>query len=171
MRLAGYLAGAVLALAGAVPALAGEARVRFVAPERFTDASLNGDRPVDAESPALRGIADHLRRLAGRLPEGQVLEVEVTDVDLAGRYEPWRVEARDVRIVTGATWPRIALRYRLQAGERVLRSGEEVVSDPAFDARPGRLRSGDRLFAEKAMLEDWFGGRFGNPPGAPLGGG
>jgi len=164
MRVAGCLAGAVLslALAGTPPALAGEAHVRFVAPERYTDASLNGDRRVDAEAPALRELAAHIGRLAGsRLPEGQVLELEVTDVDLAGRYEPWRSESRDVRIVTGATWPRIAVRYSLRAGDRVLRSGEEVVADQAFDFRPGRIRSGDRLFAEKAMLDDWFEARFG----------
>ncbi|WP_338665764.1 DUF3016 domain-containing protein [Pararoseomonas sp. SCSIO 73927] len=163
MRIAALLAGAGLALLAAAPsgALAGEASVRFVSPERFTDASLNGRRAVDADAPALRELAAHIGRLAGGgLPAGQTLEVEVTDVDLTGRVEPWRIDNPDLRVVTGATWPRIALRYRLREGERVIRSGEERLSDQAFEMRPGRIQSGDRLFSEKAMLDDWFQARF-----------
>ncbi|MBP0494562.1 DUF3016 domain-containing protein [Roseomonas indoligenes] len=163
MRITALLAGAALALmvAGAPGAMAGEARVSFVAPERFTDASLNGRRSVDADAPALRELAAHIGRLAqGGLPAGQTLEVEVTDVDLTGQIEPWRIDNPDLRVVTGATWPRIALRYRLREGDRVIRSGEERLSDQAFDMRPGRIQSGDRLFSEKAMLDDWFQTRF-----------
>ncbi|MCR0985223.1 DUF3016 domain-containing protein [Roseomonas populi] len=163
MRFTAILAGAGLAvlLAGSPYALAGEARVSFVAPERFTDASLNGRRSVDANAPALRELAVHIGRLAqGGLPAGQTLDVEVTDVDLTGQIEPWRIQNPDLRVVTGATWPRIKLRYRLHEGDRTIRSGEELVSDPAFDMRPGRIQSGDRLFSEKAMLDDWFQQRF-----------
>lgn len=163
MRAKGALAAVVLglALAAGPGARAGEAEIRFVAPERFTDASLHGGRRVDAGAPALRELARHIARLAERqLPAGQVLEVEITDVDLAGRHEPWRLEAPDLRVVTPGTWPRISLRYRLRDGARVLDAGEAVLRDQAFDLRPGHLRSQDPLHAEKAMLDDWFRTRF-----------
>ncbi|MFC0406875.1 DUF3016 domain-containing protein [Roseomonas elaeocarpi] len=162
LRIGPALLGSLLAgMVALQDARAGEASVRFVAPERFTDASINGDHRVGADAPALQELARFIERLAGRgLPAGQTLEVEVTDVDLAGRYEPWRIDAQSTRIVTSATWPRIRLRYRLVEGDRVIRSGEDDVHDQTFEMRPGRLTSGDRLFSEKAMLDDWFHAKF-----------
>jgi hypothetical protein len=164
MRSVRSLAAAVLLLAvagGGSEARAGDAHVTFIAPEHFTDANLNSDRPAKANAPALRELAGHIEHMARNgLPDGQRLDVEITDIDLAGRFEPWRLEARDVRVVTPVTWPRIALRYRLQEGGRTISTGEDELRDQAFDMRPGRLRSGDRLFSEKAMLDDWFQTRF-----------
>ena len=161
MRSRTALAAFVAAFCAVSAARAGEARVEFVAPERFTDASVTGDHRIGPDEPTLRELADHLRRLAQHgLPEGQVLEVQVTDIDLAGRYDPLRLEGRNTRVVRAVDWPRITLRYSLRAGDRVLAAGEEVLQDQAFEFRAGRSQPGGRLFSEKAMLDDWFQERF-----------
>ncbi len=66
-------------------ARAGEARGEFVTPERFTDASVTGDHRIGPEEPTLRELADHVRRLAQHgLPESQLFDMQVTDIDLPG---------------------------------------------------------------------------------------
>lgn len=158
---------ASLALAGLLAGMATAARaeviVSFSDPARYTDASLSGPGIVREDAPALTLLRQHLERLGQRLPPGQTLRITVLDVDLAGRYDPWRITAPDLRVMTDATWPRLRLRYRLQDNARVLAEREETVSDLNYLSRSRQARSGDRLFYEKAMLDDWFSRRFLRP--------
>jgi hypothetical protein len=141
-------------LAGPAQA-AGTVQVRFIEPERFTDLSFS---TLDRER-ELQEIADHLRQLGQRLPEGQTLNIEVLDVDLAG--ETWPRAAGEVRILRGRTdWPTIRLRWTLQQGDRTLASGEDRVTDMSYlTGLPPNVRLG-ALPYEKRMLERWFGERF-----------
>lgn len=135
--------------------------VSFLAPERFVDA---GRYPGERAKPgggALRELALHLERLGEtRLPADRTLKVEVLNVDLAGRFEPWRATAYDVRIMREATWPRVALRYVLEQDGRELARGEETLSDLNYLDRPAGRLARDPLRFEKAMLDDWFCARF-----------
>lgn len=159
MRHAGWLLVCGALIAG-TPAIAGEAAVSFIAPERFTDASLRGGYGEKARAYALDGIARHLQGLAAReLTPAQSLAVEVLDVDLAGRFDPRQIQNHDLRILTEATWPRITLRYTLTDSGRVVLSAEETVIDQSYLARPTRASS-DPLRYEKTMLDDWFRTRF-----------
>ncbi|MBR0668302.1 DUF3016 domain-containing protein [Roseomonas hellenica] len=152
-----------LALGGAALLAAGGARaevtVSFLEPGRYTDANLATDRPVGADAPALQALRRQFERLGRRLPPGRSLRIEILDVDLAGRFEPWRVQAPNLRVMTGATWPRLRLRYVLEGEGRVLARGEEDVTDRTYLDRGGSIRSGDRLPYEERMLEDWFAWR------------
>ena len=65
-----------------------------------------------------------------------------------------------VRIVRDIDSLRIQLRYTLTAGDRVVASAEEQVSDMNFMVPANRYSSGDRLRYEKATLDDWFDKRF-----------
>lgn len=150
------LGGALLLIAGAARA---EVTVSFLEPGRYTDANLQTDRPVGADAAALQALRRQFERLGRRLPPGRSLRIEVLDVDLAGRYEPWRIQAPHLRVMTDATWPRIRLRYLLEEGGRVLARGEEDVTDRTYLWRAGLARSGDPLQYEQRMLEDWFAQR------------
>lgn len=105
-----------------------------------------------------RDIDQHLKQLAERhLAPGRSLEIEVLDVDLAGRFEPFRFRSgADVRIVRNVTWPRMRMRYALTDGGQVTSSSEELVADLNYLMSINRYSSGDRLRYEKAMLDDWF---------------
>jgi len=146
-----------LACAGWSAAAGAAVNVAFVAPERYADATAYDSRLPQAREPVLKDLRRHLERLGERqLAPAQTLTLEVLDVDLAGRFEAWRPQARDVRFLREATWPRIVLRWRLDEAGREVAAGEETVTDLNYLGRPTRYGSHDRLRYEKAMLDGWF---------------
>jgi hypothetical protein len=154
-------AAAILALM-LVPAKADAGvSVSFVAPERYRDAEIGGS---GSRATTLSELRQHIQGLGNRyLKSGQDLSIEVLDVDLAGERRPFARSFSDTRIVTGVTPPRIALRYTLRERGRVLRRGEETLSDINFQMRSDARRSGESLAYEKDMLTDWFRATFGAP--------
>jgi hypothetical protein len=150
-----------LALCGALAILgsraaAAEVRVSFVGAAHYTDANLYNGYGEAARAPALREIEQTLDRLGQRyLRQGQTLAIEVLDIDLAGRFEPWHMLAYDVRFMRDITWPRIKLRYRLTENGQPARTGEENISDQTYLMHAGRT-TGQVMPYEKAMLESWF---------------
>ena len=140
--------------------------VRFHHPEKFRDASLGSqgyEQGADAE--VMKTLTQHLQQLGERyLKPGQQLAIDIRDIDLAGRYEPWHGNAYDVRFMREITWPVIELGYTLSQPGQPARQAEERISDKMYLSRPGRHASNDRLYAEKAMLDDWFRQRFGAAP-------
>jgi hypothetical protein len=149
------LAALMIAGLAPAPALAGVS-VRFVNPERFTDAGSSGFRSADAG--VLAELKAHLQRLGGRfLAPGQNLTIDILDIDRAGMDEPWRGGGMgDVRIMRGATPPRIRLHYLLNEKGTRARSGEETLTDINYQMNPSARFGGDRLVYEKALLDDWF---------------
>jgi len=138
--------------------------VEFSAPESFRDASLEDRYRVTADEPALREIDKHLRKLGERfLDPSASLQVEVLDVDLAGRFEPWRPNLHGVRIMDSLTWPAIRLRYTLVREGRVEASGEDRIVDQMYLTRPRNWFASERLGFEKQMLDDWFRAKFAPP--------
>lgn len=134
-----------------------ETVVSFIHPERFADASLNGGHGLESEQPALTGIARYLEGLGGRyLGSHQSLVIEVTNVDLAGQFEPWRTLAYAVRVMRDIYPPRIALRYKLTEDGQVMAEGEAKIVDINYLANPSVRLVQDPLRYEKAMLSDWF---------------
>lgn len=134
--------------------------VSFVDSPHYRDAAAHrGD--YQADDAVLQGIEQHLRGLGERyLPAGQRLSVEILDIDLAGRLEPWRAQNYGVRYLRDVTWPRIKLRYVLeQEGAEAVRAEESIV-DLNYLAHASLYFSSDRLRYEKQMLDDWFRARF-----------
>lgn len=148
------LAAAFLGLTVGLPAhAAGKVEVSYVQPDQFRDA---GRAVIDRER-TMGALTQHLQRLAKRLPDGQTLRLEVTDIDLAGEIQPSR-RLIDLRVLRGgADWPRMSLRYTLLEGSRTLKSGEARLSDPAylFSIRRAPVIDSDLVY-EKRMLEAWF---------------
>jgi len=145
-----------LAMAGlSATALGGSAHVTFVHPEKFTDIGRYGDAR-DAEDNRLE-IARHIEKLAAReLPPDQVLNVEVLDVALAGRFEYRYLWSSEVRVMRPVTWPSAKLRYQLTLGDEVLAAGEETVADMDYLRRINAYPTSDPRRYEKRMLDDWF---------------
>lgn len=134
---------------------AGRLEVRYVEPEKFTDAGFGA-----VERERTQGLlTQRLERLARALPEGQLLRVEFTDVDLAGEVDT--LSFHRVRVMGQLPdAPRLSLRYELRQGDTVLARGEERLSDVAYMSR-SRLRAGsdEPLVYEGRLLDDWFGQR------------
>ena len=148
----------VIALALPSPADAA-VTVAFVDPGNYRDAAFRRD-DRQAEDAVLKGIESHLKHLGKRyLAADQKLNVEILDIDLAGRIAPWRPQLNGVRLMDDVTWPRIKLRYTLERNG-VITSAEESVADMSYLARAHTYFSGDRLGYEKQMLDDWFRQKF-----------
>ena len=93
--------------------------------------------------------------LAASLLGACSLRIEVLDIDLAGRYEPWRSASQRVRILTDITWPRFKLRYALNQAGVTLREGEDTLTDLNYLRRTAAFSESDPLRYEKALLADW----------------
>ena len=146
-------------------ATAGTVTVSFVGASGYADA---GATPweIEANSTAL---ARHLQGLGTRyLPAGQTLAVEILDVDLAGTTRPSRRAGADLRVVRGgADWPRIRLRYTLDAPGQPARGAEESLADMDYTHGLPSARGSEPLHYEKRLLDTWFKARFVEGRAAP----
>lgn len=131
-----------------------EVSVSLISPEKYQDVGIH-QRDIDR---TLHGLEQHLQQMGKKyLPVTQNMKVEILDVDLAGRYESFRLRRTDdVRVLKAEDWPRIKLRYTLTEGDKVLRQGEEWVSDMNYLERVNTYSQSDPLRYEKLMLEEWF---------------
>ena len=143
-------------------ALAGDGPVQvdWTDPAHFTELAHSGNRWEAARGNWVHDLASHLVDTANtRLPEGQQLAVTITDIDLAGDYEPWRGPRQtDIRMLRDIYPPRIRLQYTLRdAGGQVLDQQEAVLSDMGYlrsTASP-RMRN-QSLPYEKRMIDNWL---------------
>ena len=156
-----FLPGAGVAFAGAAaPKPASRVTVAFVQPEKFTDCKRSswGDTAPDL----LNDLQKFMETTGARyVPDGLHLEIKVTDVDLAGEFEPQLGPQFDeVRIVKAIYPPRITLNYRVtDAKGAVVGSGQREITDLAYQMRTAWPQD-DYLRYEKDMLRDWFGTEF-----------
>jgi hypothetical protein len=156
--LAGALAFAALVTMPLSVEAAGSVDVTFINPERYRDID---DRFTGRRSGNLKEIESYFDYLGERhLKDGQVVSIEVLNIDLAGQYEPWRFELRNVRIMRDVTPPRFRLRYALVDRGKLLVRAEENVTDMTYLWGAGSIYGGQRLGYEKKMLRDWFRRRF-----------
>ena len=138
----------------------GTIAVTFENPEKFTD--LKMDRmPRERERQSLLAeLRETLEREAPRrLPAGTRLEVTITDVDMAGEFEPQHgVNLANVRIVRDMYPARINLSFRLSdASGKTLKEGTRKLVSSFTTAEPMRT---DHLKREKDLLEEWLSREF-----------
>ncbi|GJE42087.1 DUF3016 domain-containing protein [Methylobacterium soli] len=139
--------------------------IRYVAPERFTDAEnrFTSGPPLRVTLAEMTRILEDLAR--PRLRAGETLDLAVLDIDLAGFEQPSAALPTGLRVVRDVTPPRIRLAYTLRRGRRVLAQGEDVVTDINFLLTSNARFSTGPLYYERAVLRDWFARRF--PEGRP----
>lgn len=165
LRAIASLALASAGLATATTALAADAgddnarvNVTWTDPGQFTEVryshGFNHPKPETWLKELRKTV---VRRADSLLQPGQRLEVTITDVKLAGQYEPWHgPRFNDVRIVKSLYPPSIDLRFSLtDAGGTVIDSGERKLRDPAFLNR-GSTNSSESYRFEKRLLKDWL---------------
>jgi DUF3016 family protein len=132
-------------------------RVEYVHPEKFTDVGDSYSSNDKIRASYLEELGKHLVQRAARLlSAGQNLIVSITEVDMAGSFEPWRRRLGDVRIVRDVYPPRIDLHFRLTGADgSVVKEGERKLRDLAFLMTTVLYRD-DPLRYEKALIDDWL---------------
>jgi DUF3016 family protein len=135
--------------------------VIFVQPQHFTDVRYSKAEP---NSVALLGaLHTFICQMGERYVTADMrLEITVTDIDLAGDFEPWRgPQFGQVRITRDIYRPHISLEFRLtdESGS-VVSAGQRAISDIAYQDRLVRPPD-DYLRYEKDILRDWLRNEFG----------
>ena len=151
-----FTAGVALAAAPDKPVPAIE--VTSVDSEKFTDVKddqMGSDRGREA---VLDQLKEHLVTQGAKyLAKGQRLQITVTDVDLAGDFEPWRgINFHDIRIVKDLYPPRVDLEFKLiDADGKVVSEGKRQLRDLGFLTSMA-MPTSDPLRYDKEMLNDWL---------------
>jgi hypothetical protein len=149
-------AGVAMAAAPDKPAAAIE--VTFVAAEKFTDVKdyyMDSDRGRES---VLGELKQHLVTHGAKyLAKGERLQITVTDVDLAGDFEPWRgINFQDIRIVKDIYPPRVDLEFKLLDAEgKVISEGKRQLRDLGY-LMGMAMPTSDPLRYDKEMLNDWL---------------
>jgi hypothetical protein len=134
--------------------------VIFEHPENFTDVKDSFTGSLDkVRDGYLEDLADHIKENASRLlGDGQKLAVTITDVDMAGDFEPGRgPSAMDIRVVKQIYPPRIDLGFKVtDAAGATVREGTRQLRNLDFMNDPvAAMRSSETLRYEKALVDTW----------------
>ncbi len=149
----------ILGLAVALGAVASAQAVEvdFVEADKFTDFTASPTRADAARESYMKELTRYLEsRLDKEIAPGHHVHVVITDIDMAGEFEPWRRGGfEDVRIVKDLYPPRIDLSFRVvdEAGNVIL-EGDRKLRDLAF-MYTGRPLDSDPLRHEKELLGNW----------------
>jgi DUF3016 family protein len=146
------------ALTAKAAADAPRAQVIFDHPDKFTDVR-DQEFPTDRGRDAiLKTLRDFIVREAGyQVPTGCKLTITFTDIDLAGKFEPWRgPDFDEIRIIKPIYPPDFKFTYVVtDAAGTIVKQGREDICDLAFQMRI-TLDSNDPLRYEKSILSDWM---------------
>ena len=159
LTICGGLRGADTAAKPAPPV-----EVNFVHPEKFTDVKDSYVSEDNVRDELLNELKQHIQsHIKDYLPAGWHLVVNVTNVDMAGEFEPWRgPEFDDIRIVKDVYPPRINLNFKLtDAAGKVVKQGERHLTNLSFLDEINVYPPEDHLRYEKALLDSWFRNEFG----------
>lgn len=137
---------------------AGEAKVSFTKLDNFTDIKAGNEQKERFRERLTEEFTSVFAGFAAKLPEGYQLEINVTDIDLAGDIRPgMTIHYDQIRLMKEIDWPRIQFTYALKnAQQEVVASGKEELRDMDY-LRRFRIPSGKTSFEfEEKMLQDWF---------------
>jgi len=154
------------ALPRSLPAEGGAVSVSWTDPAQFSEIKFSGNRWESQQGTWVTDLAKYLRDEAGqRLARGQTLDVVISDIDRAGRYEPTvRVGMDHIRVVKDIYPPRMTLNFTVKGADgQVVAEGERKLVDHGF-LMGSNLNSNDALRYEKRLIDDWLRREFRNGP-------
>jgi hypothetical protein len=135
---------------------AGEAKLTWGNFDTFSDVQEGRDSRDRFRENLMKEFTDIFNAQAKKLPEGYVLSINVSDLDLAGDIRP-SMSSWQIRIMTAIYWPRMNFSYELRNEKaELISSGTEELRDMDYLNR-ARFPSGVTHFEfEERMVQDWF---------------
>lgn len=136
----------------------GPVSVRWEDPANFSEIRYSHNPTESRRGNWVEALAEHIRKYATpRLPAGERMDVDITNIELAGDFEPWHgIQLHDTRFMRDIYPPRITLTFtRTDAKGTVIAQGERKLTDPGFLGGASGL-SNDPLRYEKQMIERWL---------------
>ena len=145
---------------------AAEVSVTWDNPKDFTDIRAANESRKRFRERVMKDFDEYFAELAERLPDGQKLEITVTDVDLAGQVWPASFVGlgnggSDVRLVKRIDIPRMKFSYKLLDDQQnVVKAADVKLKDMGFQDRVNPFFKHESLRYEKNMLREWFNDEF-----------
>jgi len=139
-------------------AYAGEVKVTWQDPEKYTDIRPSSETKEAFQEQVFKELGKVFEDLAKKLPDDVKWDVVVTDVDLAGDVRPgMRGGMNDIRIVKEIYWPRMSMTYKMTDGSgKVIAEGKDDIKDMNFMSGIMIPTGGTNFQYEEKMLQDWF---------------
>jgi hypothetical protein len=134
--------------------------VNYVNPEEFSEVKEFGQQDRFNRTDYLKPLKAYLiERATKMLPAGERLEVDITDIKLAGGYEPWHgAQLMHVRFMKDVYPPRMDLSFKLIGSNgEVLREGSRQLRNLGY-LQSGATRTSDTdpLRYDKALIDSWL---------------
>ena len=140
-------------------AQAGQAKMTWENPDKFTDIRPGMGTDKSYRKGLERALNVALKKMAADLPADQTLEITFTDIDLAGEIDPVELPgANQLRLLKDAYYPRLVFNYRI-----VDRTGKLVAEQKGVDLKDMSYLRGNNagssssdFYYETRMLKNWF---------------
>ena len=135
--------------------IAGEFEITWTEPEKYTDVRSSNEGKKRFRNRIFKSFEKHFAKLSEQLPEGQILKLDVSNVDLAGdvRFSPMQ----EFRIVKDIYIPRLSFTYELLNADKTIEdSGEVDLKDMNFLTSISSHSINNTLKYEKRMIDKWF---------------
>ena len=137
----------------------GPVSVTWDDPANFTEIRYSLNKYESRRGNWVEQLAQHLRdRAEKRLPPGEQLQVNITNIERAGAYEPWRgVQFYDTRFILDVYPPRMSFDYRrIGADGTVIAQGQREIRDMGYLITANPYFNSDALRYEKALIDRWI---------------
>jgi hypothetical protein len=135
--------------------------IEFIEPKNFTDIRPSNQSRAHFTKQVLTQFSEYFDEIAQKLPDGQVLDVKVTDIDLAGDTRSARFSFSsmldEVRVVEHIFFPRLEFEYELKDSEGLILQAQAVsIKDMNFLNRNVISHNRNRFPYEKRLLDEWY---------------
>jgi hypothetical protein len=148
-----------ITLVSAGSAYAGISEVKWANPDKYTDIKAGNEHRTHFKNRIFKAFEEHFAKLSETLPEGQLLKIEVTNVDLAGDV---RFDTMDrIRVIKDLYIPRMKFTYKvINADKSVAQEGDVDLKDMGFMSGSSLRYKHKPIPYEKRMLDKWFKATF-----------
>ena len=136
-------------------------RIEFVNPKSFTDIRIHDFDEFKSAKLFGNEMTEALSPVVAKAAPGCTLVLQFTDIDLGGRYEPWRDSSQknQIRYERQYLPLRMTFNYTLvDSRGRTLSQGTKSLSDTLYlgwSSRGNVLENFDYLYYEKRDLKNW----------------
>ena len=135
----------------------GIVKVEWLEPDNYNDIKASNELQSRFENRFFETMTKNINKQAEKtLKPNQKLEMQVSNVDLAGDMRPtFGATTGDLRVVKELYPPKMTFTYQILEDNKVIISGDEKLTDMSFLSRISRIN--ERPFsAETTMLNDWL---------------
>ncbi|WP_394389528.1 DUF3016 domain-containing protein [Shewanella woodyi] len=135
----------------------GVVKIEWKDPKSFRDVKAASDIQSRYEMRTFETLTKNLNKEASKiLKPNQKLEMQVTDLDLAGDVRPtFGATTSDIRVIKDIYPPRITFTYTVTQDGKTVMAGDEKLTDLGFMHSIGRVNEKPTRYESK-LLTDWM---------------